>query len=626
MTHDRLSRTRFGPSARSERSVDGGNHGVPPPPSKQVDDIGEEDPLTKAPDLWTLVANLQGHRSIWPADRPIPPGWHGEGFRGTPSECGARIRGMARVPAATPAGDQREPDGSTETTVRNANCDNRLDVLLSAAAREHADQTAVQCEGVNVTYRELFSRARQTADALNARGARPGEFVGVVVDRSADAVAAVVGAVLSGAPYIPLDPDAPLPRLRQIVRQASLRLVTGAVDAELAEQLGLERVPIARATEARTCPAIAPGSPSDPIYAIFTSGSTGAPKGVVVSHLAVVNSTNARFAVFPGCPMRYLMLAPLTFDAAVAGLFFTLAAGGTLILPTDADVRDPGLIGDLVTRSRATHLDAVPSQYAAILEYEAPALRDLACVVVAGEALARGLARRHLQELPHVPLFNEYGPTEGTVWSTVHRCTAEDGGPLAPIGLPIDGVEVMLWDGNLRPVGRGEVGEIVISGLQLADGYLGQPDLTATRFLPHPVKPGQRVYLTGDLGRVDETGRLVHCGRLGQMVKVRGFRVELGEVEGWLRAQPDVVDAVVVPEHFAGTTRLVAVVVPSARTTLDRPKLRRGLADHLPSYMIPSEWREIEQMPLTKNGKRDRAAAAVLADIRPAQPQQVAAA
>jgi acyl-coenzyme A synthetase/AMP-(fatty) acid ligase len=242
-------------------------------------------------------------------------------------------------------------------------------------------------------------------------------------------------------------------------------------------------------------------------------------------------------------------------------------------------------------------------------------------VVVAGEALAQGLVKRHQAELPDVALFNEYGPTEGTVWSTVHRCDAEDEGPYAPIGRAVDGVEVTLVDEQLEPVPPGVEGEIVVSGRQLARCYLGQPRQTADRFVPHPDDGGARRYRTGDRGRLNAGGDMVYLGRMDAMVKVRGFRVELSEVEGWLRMQPEVSDAVVVPEQVAGTARLVAVLVPVAGESGLAPLLPGRLAQHLPAYCIPTVWREVGRLPLTPHGKTDRAAAAALhATKRPTTP------
>jgi amino acid adenylation domain-containing protein len=565
---------------------------------------------------YLVVVNDEGAHSIWPGSRPLPAGWRSAGFAGSRDACLAHIDTVwTGAQDALSTVDY----GLDDAFARGAEAGHRLDLLLLAAAREHGDRTALTVGEVDLSYRELFARAESLAGALVDSGAGPETFVGVAADRSVDAIVGMIGTTLTGAAYLPLDTGAPRARLRETVRRAGVRIVTGPVPPGFAEELGSRAVSVPASVAAPSFQARATGTPGDAVYAIFTSGTTGKPKGVVIPHRAVVNSTTARFAVFPWQPMTYLMLAPLTFNAAVAGLYFTLAAGGHLIVPTAEESVDPALVAGLVIRHRVTHLDGVPSQYAAILEFHADALKELRCVVVAGEALSQGLVRQHAATLPDVPLFNEYGPTESTVWSTCHRCDPADECPFAPVGVPIDGVDVEVLDDDLEPVQPGEVGEIVISGRQLARGYLGQPALTAARFVPHPGKPGQRRYLTGDRGRMNRDGNLVYCGRLDSMVKVRGFRVEIGEVEGWLRAQPDVLDAVVVPEPFAGSTRLVALVARLKSTQhgpAPRP-LRARLAEHLPSYMIPAVWRETQRIPLTANGKIDRAAAANLIKAPP---------
>lgn len=568
----------------------------------------------RQPETYFAVVNDDGAHSIWPDRRSLPDGWSYAGFSGSREDCLAYIGTVWTIGCS----EREVPEPATEssTSERAARAGHRLDLMLLAAAREYPDRIALTIGEENFTYAELIGRAEALAGQLRLHGARPESFVGVTVDRSAEAVIAIFGVVLSGAAYLPLDVEAPLQRLREITREASADLITGVRAHEYAADLGVAEVAVPPS------PSTVPTAPSDELkpvnaaYAIFTSGSTGKPKGVVVEHRAIVNSTAARFAVFPHDSMTYLMLAPLAFDAAAAGLYFTFAAGGRLIVPTNDESLDPGLIGDLVTRHHVTHLDGVPSQYAVVLEFVAAELAGLRCVVVAGEALAQGLVRQHTAALPDVPLFNEYGPTESAVWATCHRTDPADEGPFAPVGVPVAGVDVVVVDGALDPVPHGEIGEIAISGRQLARGYLGHPGLTADRFVPHPRSPGKRMYRTGDRGRVDERGKLVYCGRSGSMVKVRGFRVEPSEVEGWLRAQPDVVDAVVLAEPFAGTIRLVAATVRSVQKGSREPSsLKTRLAERLPAYMIPTLWHEIERMPLTTNGKIDRAAVAVLVGV-----------
>lgn len=506
---------------------------------------------------------------------------------------------------------------TTDARHRTDEVGGRMDILIRAALSHETAGPAVIAHGEALSRSSLLARASVLSRRLVEHGARPGRFVAVVADRSPETVVGIIGVVLSGAAYVPIDPAFPRARLAGILSQAAITLVTGGqvlCQGDLAREFALTAVPVPppgtlllEATHRAAEP-----EPTDPVYAIFTSGSTGPPKGVVVSHRALVASTVARFSVFRYDSMTYLALAPLTFNAAAAGLYFGLAAGGTVVLPSEATVRDPGLIGAAITDHSVTHLDAVPSQYAAVLEFAAPALTALICVVVAGEALPQALVERHAHALPEVSLFNEYGATETTVWAAVHRCRPGDPGLAAPIGVPVPGMSIDILDEALDPVAAGAVGQIAVSGDHLADGYLGDPDGTAKRFRTD-LRTGRRVYLTGDLGCIDQTGLLRHCGRMGAMVKVRGHRVEITEVEAHLRAQSGVIDAVVLPEEVAGTTRLVAALVRSPGH--DGPEPRAALAERLPSYMIPSRWRDLASMPMTVNGKIDRAAVAVLVGV-----------
>ena len=514
-----------------------------------------------------VVRADSGHFSILAPERALPAGWALEGFQGSFEAC------MDEVDRAWP--DVRAaPSASSDFST--------LDRFLAEAAVRYSQEVALVVGSEKLTYKELFTSAGAVAASIATHQCGPGDFVGVAVARDAASIIGLLGVVLSGAAYVPLDTTAPPSRLRNIAAQAGVRLVTGAVTSPAAQALDLPAIAADVARPSGPGP-VGAASGSSPAYAIFTSGSTGRPKGVVVSHAAVVSSTTARFAVFPRDPMTYLMLAPLGFDAAVAGLFFTLAAGGRLVMPTAEEVVDPGLIAELVTRYGVSHLDGVPGQYAAVLEFHGEKLDGLGCVVVAGEALSQGLVRRHLAKLPHVPLFNEYGPTENTVWSTWHRCTEVGEGRFAPIGTAVAGVTVEVVDDALDLLPPGEVGQIAIAGRQLADGYLGQPGMTAAKFVPHPRAVGARLLLSGDLGFRDAAGDLVYCGRADSMIKVRGFRVELAEVEGWFKLQPEVSDAVVVPEGIGESTRLAVVIADSSASD-------PGSMPGAQSRSFPSTW------------------------------------
>lgn len=497
--------------------------------------------------------------------------------------------------------------------------DGALHTLVTSRAREVPDAVAITLGADSITYRDLVERAGALAVDLVKAGAVADTFVGVCVDRSVTAIVGLLGVLMSGAAYVPLAADLPVERARMVIHDARIRIVTGVPAPalwDLAETTVPEPGPEPDRDRPRTGrdPVALPvpaAHPEHAAYAIFTSGSTGRPKGVVAPHRAVVSSTLARFKVFPHESMTYLMLAPLTFDAAVAGLYFTLAAGGRLLVPTQEEVLDPGLLADLANRESATHIDGVASQYAPLIAYHPRALRGVRCVVLAGEPLPFRLVRDHFAVAPEAVLFNEYGPTEGTVWSAIHRCSPDDDGPLAPVGHAIDGVRISVLDEDLNPVPQGEVGEIVIGGRGLARGYLGAPAMTAERFVPDPNRHGERIYRTGDTGWFDPDGLLIYHGRADHMVKVRGFRVELGEVEARLREHPDVAAAVVVASDGGASVRLVAVLAARPGRLLSAGALIAFAAEKLPQYMIPTAWRGVDSLPLTSHGKADRQALTV---------------
>jgi amino acid adenylation domain-containing protein len=474
------------------------------------------------------------------------------------------------------------------------------DAVFSRAAAT-PDAVALMAGGKPLTYRELVDRARGLAVRLRAEGVRTETKVGVLADRSADSVVAFLGVLAAGGAYVPIAADQPAARLRTIVQDAGIAVVTG-----VRAPAGISAVFVPVDGPPWAGEPLPSGDPGQAAYVIFTSGSTGKPKGVVVPHVAAAASTTARFDVYPHEDLTYLVCAPLTIDAAVAGLYFTLHAGGRVVLPTDEESADPQSLAELVEQERVTHLDGLPSQYWALLESHWESLRELRCVVLGGDSLPHPLARRHLKLLPDVALFNEYGPTEGTVWCTAHRCNSADEGPRVPIGRPIPGMRVTVLTSDLYPVPPGEVGEICISGAGVARGYLGRPGTTAERFVPDPVVPGERMYRTGDLGSIEPNGEIVFHGRADNLVKVRGFRVELEEVEARLRQHPDVADAVVVPRTTATGVRLVAVLALVAGHSANVRELATFTLGSLPGYMVPTVWRQVDALPVAANGKVDR--------------------
>ncbi|MGW2317438.1 amino acid adenylation domain-containing protein [Streptomyces sp. NPDC001680] len=515
-----------------------------------------------------------------------------------------RVADTVTAPAATGHAGAAGPAGARPPR------DGTLHALIEAAAERCPDVVAVSAQGESLTYAQLVARARRLGRELMRAGAGPDSFVGVVVDRSADAVVALLGTLFAGAAYVPVAADLPEDRVRLIASDAALRLVTG-VDPGVARAVGAVFVPVDAGSDAG--PAGANGyepprvHPDQAAYAIFTSGSTGRPKGVVISHRSVVGSTLARFGVYPE-PSAYAVLAPLTIDAAAAGLYFTLAAGGRVVIPDEEEIRDPQLLADLLVGERVSHLDGLPSQYATLLRFHPATAAGLRCVIVGGEALPHPLVQQHLAEVPEVELHNEYGPTESTVWATTHRCTPSDSGPHVPIGTAVAGLRAEVLTDELRPADPGETGEIWLSGPGLARGYLARAALTAERFTAHPDprRPGERMYRTGDLGHIDEAGEVVYHGRCDYLVKVRGFRVELGEIEARLLEHPGVLDAVVVPHTGVTGVRLVAVTVLDPDAPVGARALSAFAARRLPAYMLPALWRRVDTLPVAAGGKVDR--------------------
>jgi amino acid adenylation domain-containing protein len=497
---------------------------------------------------------------------------------------------------------------------------------VAAIAARHPDRVAVTCAGQRLTYRELDVWAGQIAGRLAAAGVARGDRVGVLTDRSAAMVAAVLGATYAGACYVPVDPAHPDSRIAAVLADARVDavLVTGDLGGRLtgttAPVLPVDDIPADRPPAGRV-----PVEPGDPAYLIYTSGSTGEPKGVLVDHGNLAVSTLARRRTYPSTPV-FLHVSPLVFDSSVAGLWGTLTTGGQLLIAGAEDARDPERLIELAARGQVTHLLCVPSLHEVLLTVlsrpGSPALPSLREVVVAGEALSEPLLAQHFAVLPGVSLVNEYGPTEATVWATFRRYDAP--GPV-DIGGPIPGARLYVLDERGALLPQGASGELYIGGPGVARGYLGREPETAAAFRPDPFaeEPGARMYRTGDRVRWSTENTLQFIGRRDSQVKVRGYRVELGAVEAALRTCAGVRDVVVVVDRSNGPLQLVAVVA-GARGT-DPQRVRQEAAAILPEPMVPARVHFVDKLPTLVNGKVDRGTAADLATVAPATPAPVPA-
>jgi amino acid adenylation domain-containing protein/non-ribosomal peptide synthase protein (TIGR01720 family) len=487
------------------------------------------------------------------------------------------------------------------------------------AARTPAAPAVVIAERA-ISYGDLDARAKQLAAYLHGLGVRPGQRVALCMERSIEQIIGIFGILKAGGAYVPLDPGYPLPRLHFMLEDsAALVLVT---QRQLTKRLPLDARSIVYLDDdwfeqtRPESPAIQPPTADDPAYAIYTSGTTGQPKAVLVSHRNVVHSTTARIKCYGEPIANFLLLSSFAFDSSVAGIFWTLSQGGTLHLPVADSEYDPAQLAQLIAAQQISHLLSVPSLYSLLLDQPPPLLQSLRTTIVGGESCPTTLVERHLARLPQAMLFNEYGPTEATVWATVHACTSSEARRSIPIGRPIANTQVYILDRQMQPVPIGVPGEIYIGGAGLALGYVKRPDLTAERFVPDPfARPGGRLYKTGDLARFHADGTIEFLGRIDQQVKLRGFRIELGEIESALLAHPAIDDcAVVVRDDLGAGTQLVAYVVErqatpgSGASVLDSGELRESLQERLPAYMVPNVFVLLDQLPRSPNGKLDRKA------------------
>ncbi|MFE1948841.1 amino acid adenylation domain-containing protein [Streptomyces sp. NPDC059524] len=504
--------------------------------------------------------------------------------------------------------------------------DTDIDTLIRRAAQDDPDAVAVEFGDRRWTRRELDARIEAYAAGLSARGVRSGDRVGVLLPRTDEAVAAMLGILRTGAAYVPIDAAHPEARRRHIVDSSGIRLAV--VDPETAQACpaGPERVPLDELARPGTADVRGP-RPGDALHILYTSGSTGTPKGVQLSHRALVTDVLAavrHFGIGPDDAM--LLKAPFTFDVSAHEMLVALVSGARLIVaPPDAE-RDPDVMAEAVERHGVTLLHAVPSQLRLLIEADAfRRNRTLRTVVSTGETLPNEL-RAAFEAAHPARLHNAYGPTE-TSYSTVFSWSRDEDAfwtrrADVPIGVPFDNIRCYVLDEALRELPPGAPGELWIGGGTVSDGYVGDPERTAERYRTLDLGPRtETVYRTGDLVRLLPGGALTHLGRLDDQVKINGNRVELGEVRGALMSLREVRDATVqVSRHAGGSLQIVAHVVTSAEVT----RVRAELARLLPSHMVPAHLHRVPVIPVLPNGKTDRQALARLAaqGDQPAEPAQ----
>ena len=487
--------------------------------------------------------------------------------------------------------------------------------LFEAQVERTPDAIALVYEDERLSYRELNSRANQLAHHLRGMGVGIESLVGILLARSVELIVSVLGVLKAGAAYVPLDPAYPQERLSFMIEdaQVSVLLTQDRLadlrpgTAALILRLDTDRTAISQEAMANLFSLL---TPEHLVYVIYTSGSTGKPKGVQVPHRAVVNFLDS-MRCEPGLTARDCLLSvtSLSFDIAALEIFLPLVVGGSIRLASREESTDALRLSELISASGASVMQATPATWQMLFEAGWKGSKQLT-VLCGGEALPRRLANRLRDS--SAALWNMYGPTETTIWSTISHLDSDEGA--VTIGQPIANTQIYILDERMHLTPVGVPGGLYIGGDGLARGYLNRPELTADRFVPHPLSdtPGARLYRTGDLARWNKAGELVYVGRGDEQVKVRGYRIEMGEVEAALREEAGVAEASVVAVEAAEEGRekqLVAYIVgEDEHRGLTISELRRSLKERLPEHMIPSAFVMLEALPLTPNGKVDRKA------------------
>ncbi|HEU4962630.1 MAG TPA: amino acid adenylation domain-containing protein [Bacilli bacterium] len=480
--------------------------------------------------------------------------------------------------------------------------------LFQTQAARTPTAPAVRANNQTYSYQEIDRRSNQLAHALRARGCTRETFIGLLFDRSVDMVISLLGVLKAGGAYVPIDPNFPQARIDYLVADADPPLIITKTFLQpkltyysgqslLIDQADLEL------SGYPTSPLPDLNTPDDLAYIIYTSGSTGKPKGTLLHHRGLCNLATAQAKPFHIHPRsRVLQFGSLSFDASVMEIFFPLVNGATLVLAPEDELKDPVALTEVLAREKITFVFLSPSMLSQLPLDAGP---HLEIISAGGEPCPPALAKAWSQRLPFV---NGYGPTECTVFSTAW-ISERDGEPQSPtpIGRPLPNDKIYILDDQLNPLPVGVQGEIYIGGLSLARGYHNRPDLTAERFLASPFEAGERIYQTGDLGRMRQDGLLEYHGRLDDQVKIRGYRVEVGEIEAVLSSHDQIREAAVIARpDSGGELRLLAYAVPCQ--PIGKKEIWNYLRDQMPTYMLPQSLLFLDVFPLTPTGKVDRKA------------------
>jgi len=511
------------------------------------------------------------------------------------------------------AGEKQELSTKLDFVDVNWPQEETIESLFMKQVKENPDKVAIVSEEGNWTYGRLAERSEVIARKLKQAGVQSGDRVALLLDRDPAMIAVVLGVVRAGAGYVPIEPDIPEDRISYILENSAPRVILTAGDH--GDNRGTLTTTVIRLDDIidapvdDTLPALSPNQPDNLAYVIYTSGTTGKPKGVMIEHQNVVRLLFNDKDLFDfGDKDVWSLFHSYSFDFSVWEMYGPLLKGGSVAIVPKPVTRDPLAFHDFLAKNKVTILNQTPSAFYNLSNTDQTLPEtDLSIrkVIFGGEALSPGKLRHWMDRYPDTKMINMFGITETTVHVTYKEITdREIETNVSNIGMPIPTMGIYIVDKEMNLVPPGVVGEILVAGAGVGRGYLNRDDLTRSRFIPDPFRPGQRAYRSGDLARFLANGELEYLGRMDNQIQLRGFRVELGEIESTLRQHPDVLDAVAAAQvDNKGDPYICAFV--KAATEITSVQLREHLKKHLPHYMIPSDFRYVENFQLTGNGKTD---------------------
>ncbi|MGG3871097.1 non-ribosomal peptide synthase/polyketide synthase [Brevibacillus laterosporus] len=494
-------------------------------------------------------------------------------------------------------------------TEKNDQQDTTIHQLFEEQVRKTPDQVALIWNKQKVTYQKLNEKANQLARTLRNKGVVANQLVAIMAERSVEMIIGVLGILKAGAAYVPIDPAYPIDRIEYVLQDSGATLLLTQSHLSYSSSANITRLDLDvqknYVSDGTNVKAI--NKPTDLAYVIYTSGTTGQPKGVMIEHRSIVNCLQWRRDEYAFTPKdKALQIFSFAFDGFVASLFAPMLGGATSILPREEEAKDPFALRKLIASESITHYYGVPSLFNAIVDSAITEdLSKLRCVTLGGEKLSLQLVQKIKQKNPAIEINNEYGPTENSVVTTIQRAIEVD--QAITIGRPLANVAVYIVNAehHLQPIGV--VGELCIAGRGLARGYLNRPELTEEKFVRNPFVPGERMYKTGDLAKWRPDGTIEYVGRVDEQVKVRGFRIEIGEIESTILQYQGVGEVVVTAQEDQHAQQyLCAYFVADTEVVL--ADLRKFVSKALPAYMVPTYFVQIMNLPTTANGKVDKRA------------------